>query len=99
MTTRRISLEGLMNMGETKYYSRKWLNKKTGTAFIECSSECELSSYKDFSFKISDCNKSVTIDLSFHDKKGKAERLNKVSLIIDELTAFKAAMEKVEVKK
>jgi hypothetical protein len=41
----------------------------------------------------------VTIDLSFHDKKGKAERLNKVSLIIDELTAFKAAMEKVEVKK
>lgn len=83
----------------SKYYSRKWLNTKEGTAYIECGGAIDLSNYKDFTLKLSDCHKAVSIDLSFHNIKTKAERVKKVSLIIDELLSLKEAMEKTEVKK
>lgn len=82
-----------------KYYSRKWLNSKEGTAYIECSSAADLSTYKDFTFKLSDCHRSVSIDLSFHNNKTKAERVKKISLIIDELINLKEQLEKVEMNK
>jgi hypothetical protein len=82
-----------------KYYSRKWLNTKEGTAYIECFASNDLSSYKDFTFKLADCHKAVSIDLSFHNNKGKAERVKKLGLIIDELINLKLAIEKVEVNK
>jgi hypothetical protein len=83
----------------SKYYSRKWLNSKEGTAYIECAASNDLSSYKDFGFKLADCNKAVLIDLGFHDNKGKTERVKKISLIIDELINLKLAIEKVDVNK
>jgi hypothetical protein len=82
-----------------KFYSRKWLNSKEGTAYIECAASNDLSSYKDFGFKLADCHKTVSIDLSFHNNKGKAERVKKLGLIIDELINLKLAIEKVEVNK
>lgn len=99
MTTRPISLATLESLMKNKYYSRKWLNSKEGTAYIECYASNDLSSYKDFAFKLADCHKAVTIDLSFHDNKGKTERVKKISLIIDELINLKLAIEKVEVNK
>jgi hypothetical protein len=82
-----------------KYYSRRWLNSKEGTAFIECSSSNDLSTYKDFSFKLSDCHKIVTIDFSFHNIKTKQERVKKINVMIDELNGLKAEIEKTEVRK
>lgn len=82
-----------------KYYTRKWLNPKEGTAYIECAASNDLGSYKDFGFKLADCHRAVSIDLSFHDNKGKTERIKKISLIIDELINLKLAIEKVEVNK
>jgi hypothetical protein len=84
---------------KNKYYSRKWLNSKEGTAYIECAASNDLSSYKDFGFKLADCHKAVSIDLSFHNNKGKIERVKKLGLIIDELINLKLAIEKVEVGK
>jgi hypothetical protein len=82
-----------------KYYSRKWLNSKEGTAFIECYSSNDTSTYKDFGFKLGDCHKIVSIDFSFHNTKTKQERIKKVSLMIDELIALKKEIEKAEVNK
>ena len=89
----------LGNIAMTKYYKRSWLNKKEGTAFVECTYEPSFGSHHDCSFKLGDCHKTSTIDLSFHDKKTKAERVAKLSSIIDELILLKEALEKVELKK
>ena len=99
MTMRPISIAGLESLMKNKYYSRKWLNSKEGTAYIECAASNDLSSYKDFGFKLADCHKAVSIDLSFHNNKGKIERVKKLGLIIDELINLKLAIEKVEVGK
>lgn len=100
MTTRRISIATFMeNRSMNKYYSRKWLNKKEGTAFMECSFEPAFGTHHDCSFKLADCNRMVNIDFGFYDKKGKVERIAKLSSIIDELLELKKLMEKVEMKK
>jgi len=99
MTMRPISIAGLESLMSKKYYTRKWLNSKEGTAYIECAASNDLSSYKDFGFKLADCHKAVSIDLSFHDNKGKTERVKKLGLIIDELINLKLAIEKQEVGK
>lgn len=80
-----------------KYYSRKWLNQKEGTAFIEASIEDSYSKYKDSTLNISDCNKKISLDFSFHTQKEKKEKLKKLDLLINELKEFKLALEKVTV--
>jgi hypothetical protein len=100
MTTRPISIAEFRTLAmKNKYYSRKWLNQKEGTAYIECAASNDLGSYKDFGFKLADCHRAVSIDLSFHNNKGKIARVKKISLIIDELINLKLAIEKVEVNK
>lgn len=83
----------------SKYYSRKWLNKQ-GTGFMECSYDDSMSSsWRDASVKFADCNRMVSLDLSMGSKKDKLAKLQKISLMIDELIALKEVMEKVEMKK
>lgn len=83
----------------SKYYSRKWLNKQ-GTGFMECSyDDHEGSTYKDACVKFADCHRIVSLDLSMSSKKDKATKIQKISLMIDELIALKLVMEKVEMNK
>ena len=83
----------------SKYYSRKWLNKQ-GTGFMECSYDDILgSSWKEACVKFGDCNRMVSLDFSMGSKKEKLVKLQKISLMIDELIALKQVMEKVEMKK
>ena len=99
MTTRRISIAQLRTSSMSKYYSRKWLNKQ-GTGFMECSYDDSLgSSWKEACVKFGDCNRMVSLDLSMGSKKEKLVKLQKISLMIDELIALKEVMEKVEMKK
>ena len=82
-----------------KYYSRKWLNKQ-GSGFIETFfDDNSLSQYKEAGVKFGDCNRIVSLDLSMCSKKDKAAKLQKITLMIDELIALKEVMEKVEMKK
>ena len=99
MTMRRISIAELRTSSMSKYYSRKWLNKQ-GTGFMECSYDDGLgSSWKEACVKFGDCNRTVSLDLSMGNKKDKLAKLQKISLMIDELIALKEVMEKVEMKK
>lgn len=100
MTMRRISVASFMeNPSMSKYYKRSWLNKKEGTAFIECLYEPSFGSHHECSVKIGDCYKTSNIDFVFYDKKTKAEKVAKLSSIIDELIALKVVLEEAEVKK
>lgn len=99
MTIGRISIAELMGQKMNKYYSRKWLNKQ-GTGFIECSYDDGLgSTWKEACVKFGDCNRMVSLDFSMGSKKEKATKLQKLSLMIDELIELKKVMEKVEMKK
>lgn len=99
MTTRRISIAQLRTSSMSKYYSRKWLNKQ-GTGFMECSYDDGLgSSWKEAVVKFGDCNRMVSLDLSMASKKDKLVKLQKITLMIDELIALKEVLEKVEMKK
>jgi hypothetical protein len=82
-----------------KYYSRKWLNKQ-GTGFIECAFDDSIGGrYKEAHVKFGDCNRMATIDLSMGTKQEKAAKLQKITIMIDELIALKEQLEKVEIKK
>ena len=67
------------------YYSRKWLNKKEGHAFIEVES---YSSDAGFEVTLGDCNKVITLDFYVRNKASDKEdssvkgRLYKLDLII-----------------
>ena len=72
-------------MKRKKYHSRKFLNKSSGMAAIEVS--CSVSSYSiDCGIAISDCNRKIELDFYSWDKKTTKEKLNKLDLIIEELT-------------
>lgn len=84
-------------------YSRKWLNstKQGGTAFIAYSIE----SYPDLNYlsmsaqiNISDCFRSVSLDFHCNDEEQYKERLNKLNILISELTAFKEKYEAVHAR-
>jgi hypothetical protein len=99
MTLTRSLSQLLGKQQMSKYYKRTWLNKKEGTAFIECMYEGSFGSHNDCSVKFGDCHRTSSIDFSFFDKKTKAERVAKLSSIIDELLLLKEHMEKAELKK
>ena len=99
MTIRRISIAELRTSQMNKYYSRKWLNKQ-GTAFIECSYDDSIGGiWKDACVKFGDCNRVVSLDFGMGSKKEKTAKLQKISLMIDELIELKKVLEKVEMNK
>jgi hypothetical protein len=93
-------MQALMgNPSMNKYYSRKWLNKE-GTGFMECSYDDSIGGiWKDACVKFGDCNRMVSLDFGMGSKKEKTTKLQKISLMIDELIELKKVLEKVELKK
>jgi len=75
-----------------KYNSRKFLNKNEGMAAIEVSASIEGWMFES-QFKISDCNRQVCIDLGIYTAKDIKPKLDKLDLIINELTKLKVFME------
>lgn len=76
---------------EVSYYTRRFLNKKKGIASLECQFD-QTTNWIDASFTLSDCHRSVTIDLHFGNKSDCREKLNKLQTIIDDLTLMHVAL-------
>jgi len=76
-------------MANKKYYVRKFLNKKEGIAAIEIDGTCKDKFDDGFSVKLSDCNRQITLDFWADSKQDYKEKLDKVNLIISELTKVK----------
>lgn len=74
------------------YYSRKFLNAKEGVAAIECAANLS-STWCDVNARISDCNKTVSLEFDFNTVKKYKEKRAKLLLIITELNALLTAMD------
>lgn len=69
-----------------KYNSRKFLNKKSGLAAIECSVEkWGFGSGIDTSVQISDCNRSVNLDFSVFSLSELPVMYQKLTLLQEEI--------------
>lgn len=75
-------------MAKKKYHSRKFLNKSSGMAAIEIN-----AGYSDWNFdctvSLSDCNRRIDLDFSMWGAKNVKEKLDKLNLVINELTSLK----------
>lgn len=69
------------------YYSRKFLNAKEGVAAIECAANMS-STWCDVNARISDCNKTVSLEFDFNTVKKYKEKRAKLALLINELDAL-----------
>ena len=75
-----------------KYHSRKFLNKGEGMAAIEISASLESWMFES-QVTLSDCNRQVSIDLSIYTAKDLKPKLDKLDLMINELTKLKLFMD------
>lgn len=79
-------------MAKKKYYSRKFLNKSSGMAAIEIN-----AGYSEWNFdctvSLSDCNRRIDLDFSMWGAKNVKEKLDKLNLVINELTNFKTYLD------
>jgi hypothetical protein len=75
-------------MAKIKYHSRKFLNKTTGIAAIETNMESYAwsSGGVDATVSISDCSRHINLDFSVYSKKDLDARIQKLDLLITELT-------------
>jgi len=75
-------------MAKIKYHSRKFLNKTTGIAAIETNMESYAwsSGGVDATVSISDCSRHINLDFSVYSKKELDARIQKLDLLITELT-------------
>lgn len=74
------------------YYSRKWLNKKEGKAFIEVRAH---PADKDVTVSIGDCQRHITLDFAVYTRSNdwdstKEGRLYKMDMLISELQKARA---------
>jgi len=80
---------------ELTYNSRKFLNKKIGVAAVETYISLDtFDSGVNASIDISDCNRKVSLDFYVYNynKKIVKEKLDKLDLLINELTAFRTKL-------
>ena len=75
-------------MVKINHHSRKFLNKKKGTAHIEVTAENYEWSAGGFdaTVSISDCRRSINLDFSVYNKKDLDEKIQKLDVLITELT-------------
>lgn len=82
-----------------KYYKRGFLNKNTGMAAFDAT--LIQADWKDSVFEgefcITDCNRKVALEFSFHNKSTYKEQMYKLDKLISELAKFRDAMIAVKV--
>ena len=75
-------------MAKKKYHVRKFLNKIHGMAALEISAE-----YTAWNFQcdvtLTDCNRRIDLDFSMWEPKAVKDKMNKLDLLINELTALR----------
>jgi len=76
-------------MSKKKYHVRKFLNKKNGMAALEIHANYEAWNFN-CDVTISDCNRRIDLDFNMWGAKQVKEKLVKLDLLIDELTALRA---------
>lgn len=78
-------------MAKLKHLSRKFLNKKDGLAAIQCNVDSYLGDIVPFeaSVTISDCFRRVTLDFGAYEKKQFQPSLDKLNMLIDELSKMR----------
>lgn len=98
---RARSLLDLVDDDPKKYTSRKFLNDNVfgGLAGIETIYEPYSSNGCWAVVKLSDCNRTATLEFGVDSEKELKSRLKKLDLLITELQAFKAKLETTKVKK
>jgi hypothetical protein len=69
------------------YYSRKFLNPKKGVALIECSAEMQ-HGWSNVCVKITDCNRTISLDIDFDSFKTYKEKRTKLTLMISEIQSL-----------
>jgi hypothetical protein len=79
-------------MSKKKYHSRKFLNKTNGMAALEINAQYTAWNF-DCNVSLSDCNRRVDLDFSMWGSKNVKEKMAKLDLLINELTALKAYLE------
>ena len=72
-----------------KTSSRGFLNPDRGMAAFEASVDIWHPTLSDISFKISDCNRQVSLDFSYDGQEAKDKILIKVQTLVDELNKLK----------
>ena len=72
-------------MANNLYYKRTFLNKKEGTALVECRVRGDTFG----TVKITDCNRSVTLEFNSYDEPKRDLMAYKIDKLISELTAFR----------
>jgi len=75
-------------MSKKKYHVRKFLNKTNGTAAIEIQSGYNAWNF-DCTVSLSDCNRKIDLDFSMWNPKQVKEKIDKLDLLINELTKLK----------
>ena len=78
-----------------KYNSRAFLNKTSGLAAIEVSVDTS-HTYVEANIGISDCNKTVNIDLSSSNKVSFKAKLDKLGKLINELTSLETVLKDLQ---
>ena len=78
-----------------KYNSRSFLNKSTGIAAIEVSVDTS-HTYVEANIALSDCNRTVNIDLSSSNKVAFKNKLDKLSKLINELTSLETVLKDLQ---
>lgn len=78
-----------------KYNSRSFLNKSTGIAAIETTVDTSLT-YVEANIALSDCNRTVNIDLSSSNKVAFKNKLDKLSKLINELTSLETVLKDLQ---
>jgi len=77
-------------MAKIKHYSRKWLNKDSGVAAIECN--LESNAYMpgfEGTITLSDCSRRINLDFSVYDVKDLDKRIAKLNLLLEEISVFR----------
>lgn len=78
-----------------KYNSRAFLNENKGLAAIEITISTN-GEYIESYVVISDCHKSITLDLSSYSKERFNSNMNKLNKIISELTVLETKLKEIE---
>jgi hypothetical protein len=72
-----------------RYYKRGFLNKKEGIAAFECQVDALSLDEGTAFFKITDCNRSISLDFDWWKNKPKKMAVDKLNALITEMTKFR----------
>lgn len=80
----------MVSNARKRVYRRGFLNDDRGMAAYETDIELWHEGLSSISFKLSDCNRQVSLDLSYDNAEAKTQINNKIQRLIDELIQIKS---------